>query len=74
MCKERLKSCELKYLDLICNEIHDLTLNQTSAIEGVKFQTNFEDRFPYSALQLNSLTKKQQERLRNIFYYRQPYS
>lgn len=74
MCKKRLKSRERKYLDLIFKEINDLILNQNSAVEGVKFQQIFEDRFPYNELQLNSLTDKQQARLRKMFYDRKPHS
>lgn len=70
ICKERLKSSKLKYLNLIFKEVDDLILNQNSAIEGVRFQSLFEDRFPYDSLYLNLLNDKQQTRLKQMFYDR----
>jgi len=69
-----LKSSKCKYLDLIFKEIDDLILNQNSAIEGVRFQTFFDDRFPYDKFKLNSLPDKQRARLRNMFCDRKPFA
>lgn len=74
VCKERLKSSQYKYLDLIFKEIDDLIVNQNSAIEGLKLQKLFEDRFPYNEFRLHLLTDKQQSQLRKIFYDRKPFS
>lgn len=74
ICKERLKSSKRKYLDLIFKEIDNLILNQNSAVEGVRFQTFFEDRFPYEEFKLNSFPDKQYSRLRNMFYDRKPFA
>lgn len=74
ICKERLKSSKLKYLDLIFKEVDDLILNQNSAIEGVRFQSLFEDRFPYEDICLNLLNDKQQARLKKMFFDRTPFS
>lgn len=73
MCKERFKLSKQKYLHLVFKEINDLVLNQNSAIEGVKLQKLFEDRFPYDKFQHNVLTNKQQEMLRDMFYERKPF-
>jgi len=69
-----LKLSKRKYLDLIFKEIDDLVLNQNSAIEGVRFQKFFDDRFPYDEFKLNSLPDKQRARLRNMFYDRRPFA
>lgn len=68
-----MKLTKQKYLDLIFKEVDDLILNQNSAIEGVKFQQLFEDRFPYEEFQLNLLTNRQRAQLRKMFYDRKSY-
>lgn len=73
VCKERLKTSKHKYLNVIFKEIDHLILNQNSAVEGVKFQNLFEDRFPYNELRLKLLTDRQRTRLRKIFCDRKPF-
>lgn len=62
-----------KYLDFIFKEIDDLILNQNSAVEGVKFQQFFEDRFPYNEFRLDLLTNRQRAQLRKMFYDRKSF-
>jgi len=63
-----------KYLDVVFKEIDDLILNQNSAIDGVRFQTFFEDRFPYDEFRIGALPDKQCARLRNMFCDRKPFA
>lgn len=67
-------SSKRKYLNLIFDEIDDLILNQSSAIEGVQLQKLFEDRFPYEKFQLHSQTINQQAQLRKLFNDRKLFS
>jgi len=73
LCAKRLKSSNWKCINLIFNEIDDLTLNQNSAVEGVQFQKIFVDRLPYNKVQHNSLSTKQLARLREMLCDRTPF-